>query len=193
MIRRIVTLFLALTLTMAAAVTAQASVTFTLNPDSGIVAGDPGQTVGWGYTISNDSVYWLWINNSDFTTNKDATWGTYTDSSYNHTPVAPADGATPTVLTVPYSFADNTGAGSFAISPSTPVGDFAVGQILFTYDLYSADPSGGGLTPATSDSYSAAAAIQSASAVPEPSTYALLCISLGVVGFARKRLGKREW
>ena len=28
---------------------------------------------------------------------------------------------------------------------------------------------------------------------PEPSTYALLCISLGVVGFARKRLGKREW
>ena len=28
------------------------------------------------------------------------------------------------------------------------------------------------------------------SAVPEPSTYALLCISLGVVGFARKKMGK---
>jgi PEP-CTERM motif len=28
--------------------------------------------------------------------------------------------------------------------------------------------------------------------VPEPSTYALLCISLGVVGFARKKMGKRE-
>jgi len=28
-------------------------------------------------------------------------------------------------------------------------------------------------------------------ATPEPSTYALLCISLGVVGFARKKLGKK--
>jgi PEP-CTERM motif len=28
--------------------------------------------------------------------------------------------------------------------------------------------------------------------VPEPSTYALLCISLGVVGFARKKMGKKE-
>ena len=31
----------------------------------------------------------------------------------------------------------------------------------------------------------------SASAVPEPSTYALLCISLGVVGYARKKMGKQ--
>lgn len=28
------------------------------------------------------------------------------------------------------------------------------------------------------------------SAVPEPSTYALLCISLGVVGYARRKMGK---
>ena len=28
--------------------------------------------------------------------------------------------------------------------------------------------------------------------VPEPSTYALLCISLGVVGFARKKMRKGE-
>ena len=30
------------------------------------------------------------------------------------------------------------------------------------------------------------------SVVPEPSTYALLCISLGVVGYARKRMAKSE-
>ena len=30
--------------------------------------------------------------------------------------------------------------------------------------------------------------IQHTSAVPEPSTYALLCISLGVVGFVRRKL-----
>ncbi len=28
--------------------------------------------------------------------------------------------------------------------------------------------------------------------VPEPSTYALLCVFLGVVGFTRKKMGKRE-
>ena len=30
-----------------------------------------------------------------------------------------------------------------------------------------------------------------ATSVPEPSTYALLCISLGVVGFARKKMGRK--
>ena len=34
--------------------------------------------------------------------------------------------------------------------------------------------------------------IQHTSAVPEPSTYALLCISLGVVGFVRKKMMKAE-
>ena len=29
-------------------------------------------------------------------------------------------------------------------------------------------------------------------AVPEPSTYALLCIGLGVIGYARKKMVKRE-
>ena len=32
--------------------------------------------------------------------------------------------------------------------------------------------------------------INNANAVPEPSTYALLCISLGVVGYAQKRMNK---
>ena len=30
------------------------------------------------------------------------------------------------------------------------------------------------------------------SAVPEPSTYALLCVSLGVIGYARKKMVKSE-
>jgi hypothetical protein len=30
-----------------------------------------------------------------------------------------------------------------------------------------------------------------AAAVPEPSTYALLCIGLGVVGYARRKMGKQ--
>jgi hypothetical protein len=36
------------------------------------------------------------------------------------------------------------------------------------------------------------AALTDTSAVPEPSTYALLCISLGVVGYARKRMNKAK-
>ena len=31
-----------------------------------------------------------------------------------------------------------------------------------------------------------------AAAVPEPSTYALFCIGLGVLGYARKKMGKSE-
>ena len=39
-------------------------------------------------------------------------------------------------------------------------------------------------------SYGFGTNMESASAVPEPSTYALLCISLGVVGFVRRRMAK---
>jgi hypothetical protein len=51
---------------------------------------------------------------------------------------------------------------------------------------------GATLTNITAGTATPTAEITNASAVPEPSTYALLCISLGVVGFVRKKMVKSE-
>lgn len=62
------------------------------------------------------------------------------------------------------------------------------------YVLFSSIKSSDGtlsFTPASGNTWSAVQ-LQSATAVPEPSTYALLGISLGVVGYARRRMTKGE-
>jgi PEP-CTERM motif len=63
----------------------------------------------------------------------------------------------------------------------------------------SASTSGGWLnnnvelsSPAYHPLYALSQELTVPSAVPEPSTYALLCISLGVVGYARRKMVKRE-
>jgi hypothetical protein len=36
----------------------------TLSPTA--LVGRPGDTIGWGFTFTNDSADWLWINGIDF-------------------------------------------------------------------------------------------------------------------------------
>ena len=54
-----ITLFVACIYLLATAVTVQASVKFTLDPVSGVMADNPGETIGWGFTISNDTVFYF--------------------------------------------------------------------------------------------------------------------------------------
>jgi hypothetical protein len=58
---------------------------------------------------------------------------------------------------------------------------------------YSSSPDGGGKWTAPEFITPSMMRIQAeTSAVPEPSTYALLCISLGVVGYARRKLNAKD-
>ncbi len=179
-IAQLLTLMFVLTL----AVTAQADVAFNLEPTGGGISGAPGDTIGWGYTVSNDTTYWLWVGGSVIAMDKDSSWGTYTDTSFNVDPLAPMVGGIPSVLAVPFSPAGGTGAGSFSIDPTAPFGDMARGYITFNYTLYDADPSQGGGTEMGYGSVDVNATV----ATPEPTTYLLLCLSLGVVGLVRRQL-----
>jgi PEP-CTERM motif len=62
------------------------------------------------------------------------------------------------------------------------------GDIKVSYDYFSVSPTdtlfNSGLDSLGSSSTTVPASVTTA--VPEPTTYALLCISLGVVGFVRK-------
>ncbi len=87
--------------------------------------------------------------------------------------------------------ADNwTASPSFSMSAPTP-------SLLSNPDLGMAGGTisfegGVSLSNLTLGSAIQTAELTGASAVPEPSTYALFCIGLGVLGYARKRMVKRE-
>ena len=181
MFRRTLTLLLALTLVAAAAVTAQAAVAISLDPANGVVSGLSGETVGWGITVSNDTAEWLWINDSIFSNGVTGQWAQYANFSGYMDPVPPTS-----VVSIPFTLATNAGAGIFTIDPGSSPGDMAGGVIDFTYDLYATDPTTLGGTPDNNGTFNGVNA--TVVTTPEPSTYALLCLSLGVVGFARRKL-----
>ena len=131
-------------------------ISLSLTPSGGSVSGQQGQTVGWGFTLTNTSGYYAVISSSEFcvgtsfcgagTTNSSAL-GTYTDFiSANSIVVGPDtsdllyEGSSWVSKGPSYSESFNnslpTGIGSFSISQSAPPGT-ENGRIYLTYDVFS--------------------------------------------------------
>jgi hypothetical protein len=165
---------------------ARATTSFTVLPDT--VSGLPGDTVGWGFSITNDTDF-LVVTSADFT--PASSLGTFTDyiAQYNFIVVGPS----PESSTVSQTFDANllTGVGSFAISPGAPTGSMITGQLALTYDLFSVSPNDPSFNPDT-DTVSTGNTISSAAGVvvaPEPASFGLVGAALllyGMVGW-RKR------
>ena len=144
---------------------------------SGDLFAAPGTTVGWGIKIWNDTASEITINSSYFSfssgydiSNPD--WqNAYLDFIGGIDPLAP--GAYYVNSTTPsyYNHISQTGAGEIAIMTGLGGGLKMIGEIDFTYD-----------------GFNHVYVPVSVTTTPEPSTYALLCISLGVVGYARRKL-----
>jgi PEP-CTERM motif len=197
---------LAALLLCATALTAQASVLATLydgaNATTGDLYGTPEQTVGWGVTLDNnvtvnDFSYWLLITDTVYLPASGfSDIGAYQDifAASSFAALAPN-----TSYTSYYNPAAGTGLGAYTIG-AVPVDSVSAGTIEFSYSYFTAnplDPESGAVPVAgheglTFTSSRTSAPDASITVVPEPSTYALLCLSLGVVGFARKRMVSKE-
>ena len=108
------------------------------------------------------------------------------------------------ISNAPYNFGPGTGGSESASAYSGNMFGFNYGQVVVPSGYTSGSPLSGtatfsnktfadiGITPGaytwTVPSGDSITLNITSSAVPEPSTYALLCISLGVVGYARKRM-----
>ena len=138
---RIPLFFLALCLIANAA---GGTTTLDLQPLSGSVSGAPGSTVGWGFTLTNDSNY-LRVSFSAFAPATPI--GTYHDFTASQNIVA---GPAPESTTVSESFSASfmTGIGSFVIAPGAISGSTVTGFISIMYDLYSRSPNDPAFDPA---------------------------------------------
>lgn len=148
---------------------------FTTVPADGLVQGPPGSTVGWGYSITNESpVNWL------VTTELNAglfVQGTPDSSVFDFPIVAP--GQTVTQIFDP---ANATGLYAFTWDATAQLGISNIGFFALGADWWNGDPASGATflssAPVQNTSYDATETIVSANA-PEPISLALC--SFGII------------
>jgi hypothetical protein len=121
-------------------------ITLALTPASGTVSGLPGSTVGWGYSIDNDSSDYLLVANSYFcagtedplftTCSPSLGASTYNDFiANNSTLIAPGTSGVES-----FDAGTNSGVGEYIIDSSATSGETDIGSMAVVYDLFSGDP-----------------------------------------------------
>lgn len=165
--------------------------TFSTLPSDGSVFGHPGETVGWGYSIENDTNSWLVPMGLSA---NGILFGSLNDV-YDYGVVAPFS-----TTTIPYQFATPGGAGfssglfEYLFPGATPVGLTQSGSFILQYQFFNDNP----------DINSSAAAIGSVlsfpeqafsvttfDAVPEPASGGLLLMTLVVGKLCLSRRSRR--
>jgi hypothetical protein len=161
---------------------------FQLNPGNGVVAGMPGATVGWGFTLT-DTADWIAITGSSFTPSSPL--GTYDD--YIGTGPLIVVGPSPenTSLSQLFNSLLRTGVGGFHINGNAPVATIG-GTIVVTYSEFSQDPNDPNFNPDNSTVVADGSFSQSATVnvVPEPASLSLIVagvLPLAMVNRRRRR------
>jgi hypothetical protein len=153
--------------------------TFNTIPVSGNIFGAPGQTIGWGYTITNESsTRWL----SVIGLSAGSFLHTSADASIFDFPIL----APMATVNVPYNGMSLSGLYQLTWEPTAPIGFVNLGDFQISAEWWTGDPFGA--AGGTFIEYAAdASAPYSATVVPEPSTLVLLAAGLLGAVFIRRR------
>ena len=157
-----------------------------LNPSGGLIAGSPGATIGWGFTLTNSSDY-LVVTGSSFT--PPSLYGVYQDyiGTYNLLVVGPS----PESPVVSQSFSSTflSGVGAFTINSTAPFGAAVTGDLVVHYSLFSQDPNTPNFDPITSLLVTDASISQptAVDVVPEPCSLFLLLTAASVTAASKAK------
>lgn len=145
--------------------------TFDLIPAAGNIAGVPGSTIGWGYSIENQSSS-LWL----VTTGLDG--GAFQHGTPNSIFDFPDVGPGQTV-TVPFNAGTSAGLYQLIWDASAPAGFVNSGRFLLDAEWWDGNPQNPGSsmvsTPPTATQFYTATV---SSPVPEPGTAGVLALSM---------------
>lgn len=158
------------------------AVTLQLSPFGGAINGLPGDTVGWGFTLTNDSPNWLTVTSSALTFETNPLLGVYSDL------IGLQGGPVPFFALTPFSNWSQTfdgiseGAGAYAISAGATLFAQNTGDLLVNFDFFDNDP----LTVGVQIASASVAAdftvnVSPPATVPEPSTLGLMLLGAGAV------------
>jgi hypothetical protein len=169
-----------LVMVLALAVPALAEATpFTFTLAQADISGAPGTTIGWGFTVSNDTDNWLELNGLNGGTFQHAD----AQSLFLFPILAPHSS-----VSVPYG----GGSGLFELTWHTtaPLGFINVGQFVVSAAFWDADPldpNGANFLEFADDQIAPYSATVIAPTAPEPATLVLTAIGLAAAGRRRRR------
>ena len=171
-------------------VTAQdaGSYTFAVTPAS--ISGPAGSTIGWGYTLTNDSTQY-WLLGFDVQSSSPFLHGTATTNPFNYPLLAPGGS-----LTVTYD--GIVGLADLTWDSNAPAGFTNSGEFTLTSYFYDGDPSVGGnpVGGAVTRSSTYLATVSAPATVPEVSSVVscglLLCLGMGGMAVSAYRRKARS-
>jgi len=149
-------------LLVSASTASAASITFELLPGTGAIEGEAGSTIGWGYTVTNNSADWLELTGISA---EPFQYATPDSGPFDYAFVAPGE-----THTVAYDASTPAGLYQLTWDPLAPIGFTNTGTFVLTAAYWDADPFAGGAfvsdAPTQSAAYSA-----TVSTVPEPGRF----------------------
>ncbi|MBD9358067.1 hypothetical protein [Methylomonas albis] len=169
--------------------TSQAAPSLQLEPTNGLIEGDAGDTVGWGFLLTNSQNY-LVVTGAEFQSSTPS--GIFTDfisAPDNFFVVGPGFGAS-TAWGQTFDVASQTGVGSFRIADNAAQGT-VFGQIVLTYDLFTRSPFNSLFDPDTDTLSNGNLLTANASikinAVPLPTAFWLFAVAIAGLGWNGQR------
>ncbi len=161
------------------------SFSFSTIPASGNVAGSAGSTIGWGYSITNDSsADWLVTTNLTANPFLNGTPALLFDFPF----LAPGQTATES-----FNPATSSGLYEMTWNSNAPMGFVNSGNFVLSAQWWTGDPTGTGMfiADATDASASYSANVGRSAVVPEPSSFALLVCAAILFGCCLPRSHRR--
>ncbi len=189
------TIWWAIAAYLAVACLAAPAATLVLEPASGAINGNTGNTVGWGFTVTH-TPNWIVITSASFCAGTSGVQtacipmalGTFTDYISTQSLVLVGPSPNSTAVTQTFDSGAQTGIGGFQIIAASGQ---ATGQIVLTYDVFSRSPDDPAFDPDTdtvsTDNFLTASASVTAAAPPPvtplpPSLWLMLTAMLWLAG-----------